>query len=57
MLKFTQQQKICEIGDIYLGGQPGENTTVLIGSIFYRGHRIVSNSEEGIFDRQKAKAL
>lgn len=57
MSKFTQQQKICEIGDIHLGGQPGENPTVLVGSIFYSGHRIVSNSERGIFDKQKAKDL
>lgn len=57
VLKFTSQQKIYRLGDVLLGGQPGENPTVLVGSIFYRGHRIVSNSEEGIFDRQKAKDL
>jgi tetrahydromethanopterin S-methyltransferase subunit H len=57
MFKFTQEQKICKIGDINLGGQPGENPTVLIGSIFYRGHRIVSDPDEGIFDKQKAKDL
>lgn len=40
-----------------MGGQPGENPTVLIGSIFYSGHRIVSDLEKGIFDKQRAKAL
>ncbi len=57
MLKFTQKQKIVKIGNIQLGGLPGENPTALIGSIFYRGHRIVSDPEEGIFDKHKAKAL
>ena len=57
MLKFTQQQKICQVGDVLLGGQPGENPTVLIGSIFYSGHRIVSDLEKGIFDKERAKAL
>ena len=40
-----------------LGGQTGDNPTVPIGSIFYRGHRIVSYPVEGIFDKQKAKDL
>lgn len=57
MIKFAQQQKVYQINDILLGGQPGENPTVLIGSIFYTGHRIVSNVEKGIFDKQKAKDL
>ena len=57
MLKFEQQQKISQIGDILLGGQPGENPTVLIGSIFYSGHRIVTDIEKGIFDKQKARDL
>jgi len=57
MMKFAQNQKICKIGDVLLGGQPGENPTVLMGSIFYQGHRIVSDPDKGIFDRQKAKAL
>jgi len=57
VLKFTQQQKTYNIGGVHLGGHPAENATVLIGSIFYQGHRIVNNPEKGIFDRQKAKAL
>ena len=57
MLKFAQQQKTCQIDGVLLGGQPSENPTVLIGSIFYTGHRIVSDIEKGVFDKQKAKAL
>lgn len=57
LLKFSREQKTFRIGGIDVGGQPGERPTVLIGSIFYRGHRIVSNPEEGIFDRQEARHL
>jgi len=57
MLKFAQNQKICKIGNVILGGQPGENPTVLIGSMFFRGHKIVSDPDKGIFDKVKAKNL
>ena len=57
MLTFTQEQKTYTIGDVTIGGQPGENPTVLMGSIFYQGHRIVSDPAKGIFDKQKAKDL
>jgi tetrahydromethanopterin S-methyltransferase subunit H len=57
MLKFAQPQRVCKIGNVLVGGQPGENPTVLCGSIFFRGHRIVSDPEEGVFDREKAKDL
>ncbi len=57
MFEFTQVQKVCDIDGVRVGGRPGENPTVLIGSMFFRGHRIVSDPEKGIFDKGKAKAL
>ena len=57
MLQLTQQQKVYQIGDVKVGGRLGENPTVLIGSMFYRGHKIVSDPDKGIFDKEKAKAL
>ena len=57
MFEFTHQQKVCNIGNVRVGGRPGENPTVLIGSMFFRGHKIVSDSDKGIFDKGKAKAL
>ncbi|MEM2311086.1 MAG: tetrahydromethanopterin S-methyltransferase subunit H [Candidatus Methanomethylicia archaeon] len=57
MLKFKTPQKVFEIGGIKVGGQPGENPTVLIGSIFYHGHRIVLNEKTGEFNREKAEKL
>ncbi|MBN1317797.1 MAG: tetrahydromethanopterin S-methyltransferase subunit H [Anaerolineales bacterium] len=57
MFEFTQQQKIYTIGDVRIGGRPGENPTVLIGSMFFRGHKIVTDSDRGIFNKDKAKSL
>ena len=57
MFEFTQQQKVFDIENVRIGGRPGENPTVLIGSMFFRGHKIVSDADKGIFDRQKAKDL
>lgn len=39
------------------GGQPGEFPTVLAGTIFYHGHKIVQDEDRGIFDRAKAEKL
>ena len=57
LFRFEKEQKIIEIGGVKLGGQPGELPTVLIGSLFHRGHRIVKNREKGIFDRDEAERL
>lgn len=57
MFKFGKEQKIVQVGNIKIGGQPGELPTVLIGSIFHEGHKIVKDRKLGIFDRQKAETL
>lgn len=54
---FSCEQKKISIGDVTLGGQPGELPTVLMGSMFYRGDRLVSDHEKGVFDRQGALEL
>lgn len=40
-----------------LGGQPGERPTVLIGTIFYHGHKILVNETTGDFNRERAEEL
>lgn len=45
------------INGIPLGGEMGENPTVLIGSIFYDRHRIVQDIDRGLFDEARAEAL
>ncbi len=57
MFKFSSTQKIFEIGDVKIGGQPGELPTVLIGSLFHKGHKIVKDRKLGIFDKKKAEHL
>jgi len=57
LLKFVKMQKIFKIGDVSVGGQPGELPTVLIGSLFHVGHKIVEDRISGIFDRRRAEHL
>jgi len=53
----VQPQEVVKIGSIRVGGQYGEYPCVLIGSIFYDGHKIVSDHIKGVFDREKAEKL
>ena len=57
MFRFEKEQKIFEIGKMKIGGQPGELPTVLIGSIFYAGHKIVTDEKKGIFDQKVSEDI
>lgn len=57
MFKFENKQDIFKIGDVEIGGQPGELPPVLIGSIFHEGHGIVKDREHGVFNADKARKL
>ncbi len=57
LFKFEKEQEVFDIGGIKIGGQPGEFPTVLIGTIFYEGHKIVEDERKGLFDKQKAEKL
>jgi tetrahydromethanopterin S-methyltransferase subunit H len=57
VLTFEREQKIFTIGNVKIGGQPGELPTVLVGSIFYDRHKIVSDPINGVFDKNKAEEL
>lgn len=57
MFRFTADQFVYDINGVKIGGQPGEYPSVLIGSMFYRGHKIVQDPVKGIFDEDAAKAL
>nr|MDO8079145.1 tetrahydromethanopterin S-methyltransferase subunit H [Candidatus Freyarchaeota archaeon] len=54
---FEKEQKVWDINGVKIGGQPGAYPTVLIGSIFYDKHKIVSDRQKGIFDKKKAEEL
>jgi len=57
VFKFEKEQKIFEVGGVKMGGQPGELPTVLIGSLFHQGHRIVKDRRLGVFDKKRAEHL
>jgi tetrahydromethanopterin S-methyltransferase subunit H len=57
LFKFRREQKVLDVGGVKIGGQPGELPTVLIGSLFHVGHKIVEDRKTGTFDRRKAEHL
>jgi tetrahydromethanopterin S-methyltransferase subunit H len=57
MFRFEKEQKIINAGGIKVGGQPGEVPTALTATIFYIGHKIVTDKKEGKFDKARAEQL
>jgi len=57
MFKFNTPQNIYEVGRVKIGGQPGELPTVLIGSIFWLGQKMVQDANKGIFDAKQAENI
>lgn len=55
MFQFKVEQKIFKIGDVAVGGVPGERPTVLVGSIFYERETLVKDPNLGKFDKEKAE--
>lgn len=57
MFVFEKEQLIHTIGGVRIGGNPGETSTVLAGTIFYSGHKIVTDPKKGVFDKAIATSL
>jgi len=57
MFLFNRNQKIFSIGETKLGGKPGQLPTVMIGSIFYHGDKLVEDEKKGVFNKEKALEL
>ncbi|MGD9396676.1 MAG: hypothetical protein PVJ05_09635 [Candidatus Thorarchaeota archaeon] len=55
MFVFKREQQAFDFGGVTIGGHPGENPTVLIGGLFFKGQSIMENTREGIFDKTTAK--
>lgn len=51
------EQRIFDIGGVKVGGIPGRDPTVLIGTIFYRKQKIVRDERKGVFDRERAEKM
>jgi tetrahydromethanopterin S-methyltransferase subunit H len=54
VFRFNSKQIVFDIGGVKVGGEVGENPTVMIGSIFYRGDKTVKDEKTGAFDKEKA---
>ncbi len=57
MLKFEKEQKVCEIGEVKFGGQPGEYPTVICSSIFQKGDKVFTGKRKEGFDEKRAEEL
>ncbi len=55
MLEFEKEQKTITIGSVQVGGQPGENPIVLIGSVFYANHEALLNEKTGEINKHLAE--
>lgn len=54
LLEFCLPQTRIQVAGVSVGGQPGARPTVLVGSIFYHGHAVVTDESRGEFDRDEA---
>jgi tetrahydromethanopterin S-methyltransferase subunit H len=57
LFEFKSKQQVIDIGGVKVGGIPGQNPTVLIGTIFYHGHKIFRDEKTGDFDRKQAEEI
>jgi tetrahydromethanopterin S-methyltransferase subunit H len=55
MFRYNREQKVCTIGDVMVGGQPGERAPLLIGNMFQKGDLILEDRKEGRFNRSIAE--
>jgi len=57
MWKFEAEQRLFQIGNVKIGGKPGQAPTCLIGSLFYHKHYVVKDALKGEFDHEEAERL
>ena len=57
MFQFETEQKVCEVGGVKFGGQPGEYPTVACSSIFQKGDKVFDGKRKEGFDEKRAAEL
>ena len=55
--RFKVQQLAIEIGGVKIGGQPGDNPTLLVGSIFYHGDKLLVDEVKGIINKELSRKV
>ena len=56
-IEWRVEQKTYEISGTVIGGSTGLNPTLLVGSMFYVGDKLVHDHSEGVVDRDGVKKL
>ena len=57
MIRIDAEQKVCEIGGVKFGGQPGDYPCVCVSSIFQKGDKVFSGKRKDGFDEKRAAEL
>lgn len=57
MWNLKAEQKVFQMGGVSIGGVPGERPVVLVGTLFYHGHKVVKDENAGTFDEEAAEQL
>jgi len=57
MFQLSTEQKVCEIGGVKFGGQPGEYPCVCCSSIFQKGDRVFEGKRKEGFNKKRAEEL
>ena len=52
MLNFEKEQIVSKISNVSIGGQPGENPVVMIGTVFYTNHAALLDEKTGKIDKK-----
>jgi tetrahydromethanopterin S-methyltransferase subunit H len=55
MFRYEREQRVCTIGGVKVGGQPGENPPLLIGNMFQKGDVLLEDRKKGKFNRKAAE--
>jgi N5-methyltetrahydromethanopterin:coenzyme M methyltransferase subunit H len=57
MFQLSTEQKVCEIGGVKFGGQPGDYPCVCVSSIFQKGDKVFTGKRKEGFDEARAEML
>ncbi|HEX74332.1 MAG TPA: tetrahydromethanopterin S-methyltransferase subunit H [Dehalococcoidia bacterium] len=55
MYRYSLEQKVCNIGGVKVGGQPGENAPLLISSMFQKGDTLIESRKDRKFNKKEAE--
>jgi tetrahydromethanopterin S-methyltransferase subunit H len=55
LFEYSVKQKTYEVCGVKIGGDPGLVPTVMVGSMFYNGHKVVEDPAKGFFDKELAE--